>query len=440
MLRGTKRVTILRLLVFLGTLSFFCFSFSPVPLSSSAHTLVSTATREGRLAVFDDAWSRIDERYYDREFHGLDWDAQRIAFRELAADAGSSRELYAVLRRMIGPLDDPHTRVFAPEERFDWWRPRFVSTGIAIAEVHGLPTVIQLERSSSPQRAGVRVGDVIETVNGQPAASLLNDRLATLPAPATASARFRVFAKLLDGPPASSVEVSWKTKNGTRKSARFDRYWEQRELGVRARREQGEYAVIEIDAFTKPIAAAFARGLKKKLDGARGVIVDLRGNGGGDAEAMTDIASTFLGSGSNLGQFTDRFGISFTISTHSRSLFSPDLIAQTKLPLIVLTSERTSSAAEIFIEALKVSKRATILGTETCGCVLAVRTRHELPDGGLLDISEMDYKTAEGHRLEGHGIKPDEIVTVERRDLYSGRDRAMEIALAKLAKLRVAHH
>src|SRR6185295_7190947 len=183
-----------------------------------------------------------------------------------------------------------------------------------------------------------------------------------------------------------------------------------------------------------------ARGLRKKLDGARGVIVDLRGNGGGDAEAMTDIASTFLGSGSSLGQFTDRFGISFTISTHSRSLFSPDLIAQTKLPLIVLTSERTSSAAEIFIEALKVSKRATILGTETCGCVLAVRTRHELPDGGLLDISELDYKTAEGRRLEGHGIKPDEVVTVERSDLYSGRDRAMEIAVSKLAKLRVAHH
>jgi carboxyl-terminal processing protease len=121
-------------------------------------------------------------------------------------------------------------------------------------------------------------------------------------------------------------------------------------------------------------------------------------------------------------------------------LFSPDLIAQTKLPLIVLTSERTSSAAEIFIEALRVSKRATILGTETCGCVLAVRTRHELPDGGLLDISELDYETAEGHRLEGHGIKPDETITVERSDLYSRRDRAMEVAVNKLARLRVAHH
>jgi carboxyl-terminal processing protease len=252
-----------------------------------------------------------------------------------------------------------------------------------------------------------------------------------VPDPGSSSARFRVFARLLDGPPDTSVEIGWRRKDGKQNSARFERHWQQRELGVRTRRQQ-EYAVIEVDAFTKPIVALFARALQEKLKRARGLILDLRGNGGGDAEAMADVASTFLQPGLNLGQFTDRFGASFTISTHSRSLFSPDLIAQTKLPLIVLTSERTSSASEIFVEALKASGRATIIGTETCGCVLAVRTRHELPDGGLLDISELDYQTADGHRLEGHGLKPDETVEVERRDLYSRRDRAVERAIDKL--------
>jgi carboxyl-terminal processing protease len=436
-----KKVRVLSVLCLLATLSFYPFPFplAPFPSARAEATLVSTATREGRLSVFDDAWARINERYYDQRFHGLDWEAQRATFRPLAADAGSSQELYAVLRRMISSLDDAHTRVFAPDEKFEWWRPRFVSTGLGLAEVNGLPTVVQIEHDSAPLRAGIRVGDVIERVNGESASSLIRNRLANLSQPVSASSRFRAFAKVLDGPPETSVNVSWKSKDGKQKSARFVRRWEQRELGVRARREQGEYAVIEIDAFTKPIAAAFSKGLKAKLNGVRGVILDLRSNGGGDAEAMTDIASSFLGSGSNLGQFTDRFGISFTISTHSRSLFSPDLIAQTKLPLIVLTSERTSSAAEIFVEALKISKRAPLLGTETCGCVLAVRTRHELPDGGLLDISELDYETSEGHRLEGHGIKPDEIVTVERSDLYSGRDRVMELAIRRLTNPRLAH-
>ncbi len=434
------RMTALRVLAILAALSFYPFPFTPDPFVSvraerNDSAAVSTATREGRLAVFDAAWSRINERYYDRSFHGLDWDAQRTTFRSLAAEANSSEELYAVLRRMIASLDDPHTRVFAPEEKFDWWRPRFVTIGISIAEVEGLPTVVQVERGSAPQLAGMRAGDVIETVNGEAALSLVKDRLANSATHASASSRFRTFAKLLDGPAETSVEVRWKGKDGKQKAVRFDRHWQQRELGVRLRRERGEYAVIEIDAFTKPIAAAFARTLQEKLRGARGIIVDLRGNGGGDAEAMTDIASTFLGPGLDLGQFIDREGTSLTIATHSRSLSTPELIAQTKLPLVVLTSERTSSASEIFIEALRVAKRATIIGTETCGCVLAVRSRHLLPDGGLLDVSELDYETARGERLEGHGLRPDETVVSERSDLYSGRDRALGLAVRQLTKL-----
>ena len=111
-------------------------------------------------------------------------------------------------------------------------------------------------------------------------------------------------------------------------------------------------------------------------------------------------------------------------------------IGQTRLPLVVLSSERTSSAAEIFIAALKAAGRATIIGTQTCGCVLAIRTRHNLPDGGLLDVSELDYKTSAGIRLERNGIRPDETVAIERNDLYAGRDRTMESALRQLTRLQ----
>jgi carboxyl-terminal processing protease len=432
------RVRILSALCLLAALCYYPLPFALSPNLSSARAagndsvLVSTATPEGRLAVFDDAWSRINDRYYDQTFHGLDWDGQRTTFRAQAAKADSSQELYAVLRRMIAALNDPHTRVFAPEEKFDWWRPRFISVGFTIAEVAGLPTVVRVDPDSVAHRAGVRPGDVIETVDGSAASTLIQDRLRNSIFAPSASSRFRIFAKLLDGPAETSVAVSWRTKDGKQKSAGFQRHWQDRELGLRIRRERGEYAVVEIDAFTKPIAIAFARAVKEKLGGMRGVILDLRSNGGGDAEAMSDVASSFLEIGNGLGQFTDRAGTSFTISTHSKSLLTPDLIQQTKLPLIVLISQRTASAAEIFVEALRVSRRATIIGAETCGCVLAVRTRHLLPDGGLLDVSELDYETAAGDRLEGHGIKPDEIVLIERSDLYARRDRTRERAINKL--------
>lgn len=448
--KGNKRIdhgcwsVILRRAPIVATITLFLVFPFPFPLfpavsgSDIAYTEsanVSTSTREGRLAVFDDVWSSINERYYDRKFNGLNWDTQRTAFRSLAAAANSSEEFYSVLRRMIASLDDSHTRVFAPEEKFDWWRPRFVTPGIAVREVEGLPIVVEVERDSKPERAGVRSGDLIETVNGQPAMSLISGRLPNSPSLLNASSRYRAFATVLEGPSGSSVEIRWRSKNGAERSARFQRYWQQRELGLRIRRER-ELAIIKIDAFTRPIAADFASALKKKIAGANGVILDLRSNGGGDAEAMTDVASAFLRSGVGLGQFTGRDGSGFTIATHSKSPFVPEPIAQNHLPLVVLTSERTASAAEILIAALKTSSRAIVIGTETCGCVLAVRSRHLLPDGGLLDISELDYRTATGERLEKHGIKPDETVVVQRRDLYSGRDRAMELAISKLTRLR----
>ncbi|MFN2515811.1 MAG: S41 family peptidase [Pyrinomonadaceae bacterium] len=440
-----KQLRIVSALCLLAALSFFPFPFPPSPNSVSARAergeaaVVSTSTREGRLAVFDDTWSTINARYYDQQFNGLDWGAQRTVFRSLAAETNSGAELYAVLRRMIASLNDPHTRVFAPHEKSDWWRPRFVSIGLSVREVGGLPTVVHVDRDSAPRRAGIRAGDVMETINGELALSLVNGRLRNSLAPTT-SARFRVFATLLEGPSETSVEIQWKGKKGNLRSGRFWRHWKQRELGLRIGREKGEYAVIEIDAFTEPIARSFTTLLREKVNSLRGVIIDLRGNGGGDAEAMAHIASTFLGEGISLGRFTDRSGTSFTVSTPSKSLLVAQSIPQSGfshgLPLIVLTSERTSSAAEIFIGALKTSRRATIIGTETCGCVLAIRTRHLLPDGGLLDISELDYQTSEGDRLEGHGIKPDEAVMLQRSDLYSGRDRAMELAIGKLKALR----
>jgi carboxyl-terminal processing protease len=408
------------------------FNLPAVGFTSREVTLVSTATPEGRLAVFDDTWDTINSKYYDPNFHGLDWDAQRTTFRAQAMKTQSGAELYAVVRNMIASLNDPHTRVFAPEEKSDWWRPRLVTTGCAIAEVDGRPTVVRVDRDSAADRQGLQPGDVVETVDGTEALTIIRERLANLKKPNSASARSRVFAKLLDGPAETSTHITWTTKQGKRKTGELSRYWIQRELGIRIRHERSHYAVIEIDAFTRTIANAFKRTVADQLRGTRGVILDLRTNGGGDAEAMSDIASTFLGLGVDLGQFTNRVGFSFDLFTQARSLLSISSNGETSLPLIVLTSNRTASAAEIFVAALKSSRRATILGTETCGCVLAVRARHDLPDGGVLDVSELDYETPQGRRLEGDGLQPDETVLVARKDLYAGRDRTLVVALDKL--------
>jgi carboxyl-terminal processing protease len=204
-------------------------------------------------------------------------------------------------------------------------------------------------------------------------------------------------------------------------------------LGFNNQRKGG-IALLRIDAFTQTVALEFAKALPAALDGAESVVLDLRSNGGGDAEAMADVASLFLADGTNLGKFADRSGAAFELQTFSKRLWRTQRSSPIKLPLVVLTSENTSSAAEILVAALQTQRRAQVVGAETCGCVLAIRNRHALPDGGVLDVSEFDYRTANGVRLEGVGITPDLTTSLTRADIYSRHDRALELAKTILSK------
>src|SRR5436305_13990715 len=93
--------------VFLFAFLIFNFAFPTFADSNN----ISTATVEGRLAVFDDVWETVRDRYYDPRLRGLDWEAEREKFRPLAAEAKTTAELYTVLRNMLSALKDPHTRV-----------------------------------------------------------------------------------------------------------------------------------------------------------------------------------------------------------------------------------------------------------------------------------------------------------------------------------------
>ncbi len=390
-------------------------------------SLVSTTTVEGRLAVFDDAWETIQERYYDPKFHGIDWQLQRATFRPAAARAGKPHEFYDVLRQMIASLKDAHTRVYSPDEKFDWWNPRFITVGLTVREVEGVPTVIQIDPGSAAARTDLKPGDVIVSIDDQPVAESIKQRLRYSGLSGDTNARYRAVGALFEGPAGTDVKVTWTNRKGKQKSAVLQRYWSQRELGFSNQRK-GNIAILRIDAFTQSVAVEFTKMLPAVLEGAEGIVLDLRANGGGDAEAMADVASLFLDEGTNLGRFADRSGASFELETFSKRLWRTPVPSQIKLPLVVLTSENTSSAAEIMVAALKAKRRAQVIGTGTCGCVLAIRSRHALPDGGVLDVSEFDYRTAEGQRLEGAGVKPDQLVLTTRADIYSRQDRAFEVA------------
>jgi carboxyl-terminal processing protease len=417
----------------LTVLLVLAFAVSSFPRSAVSATddssVVSTSTLEGRMAVFDDVWETIQERYYDLNFHGVDWHESRNIFRPAAAKANSPQEFYEVIRKMLLPLHDAHTRVYAPEEKFDWWNPRFITLGFTIREVEGIPTVFQVDKTSQAARNGIRSGDVLISIDGAPAKEFIKQKLQKPGLASDASTRFRAVANALEGPAGTTVKIGWQSKDGKTKTATFTRFWNQRQLGFSSQRSRN-LAIIKIDAFTQSLALEFTKALPNMIEGATGIIIDLRSNGGGDAEAMADVVSPFLEDGSALGRFVDRSGASFELHSYLRKLW-PSASA-INLPIVVLTGESTSSAAEIMASALQTKRGARVIGSVTCGCVLAIRSRHALPDGGVLDVSEFDYKTANGIRLEGRGVTPDKVTALTRQDLYAGRDRTLELAKSAL--------
>src|SRR5215213_2834183 len=176
-----------------------CDAF-PVSSASIDSHIALTETREGRLIVFDDVWETIRDRYYDPSFHGIDWRREREEFRPLAAGARSPAEFYAVLRRMVGLLRDAHTRVYAPDEKFDWQHPHVISVGLSVREVGGEPVVVRVEEGSVAEGKGLRVGDIITSVNGEAALTIFSRRLAEQSGSSTvAAARLRAMATLFDG-------------------------------------------------------------------------------------------------------------------------------------------------------------------------------------------------------------------------------------------------
>ncbi|MDQ3819820.1 MAG: S41 family peptidase, partial [Acidobacteriota bacterium] len=177
-----------------------------------------------------------------------------------------------------------------------------------------------------------------------------------------AAARLQAMSRLFDGPHYTALNVSWVGSDGLERTATLRREWRERDTGVRVRRV-GRVGIVEFDVFTQSSAVDFLRALAGRLRGARGFVIDLRNNGGGEADAMAEVASAFLPQGLSLGHFTDRSrSIQFELHTRSNMLYTAETIGSVRAPVVILTSGRTSSAAEIFVEAMRAAHRAFTIG------------------------------------------------------------------------------
>jgi carboxyl-terminal processing protease len=172
------------------------------------------------------------------------------------------------------------------------------------------------------------------------------------------------------------------------------------------------------------VRAAVDRMLAK---GAQGIVLDLRGNGGGLLEEAVDTAGIFIPDGTI---------VSTAGRARARHVYTATGNAiKSTIPVVVLVDRNTASSAEIVTGALQDRHRAEVVGTHTFGKGVFQEIR-ELPNGGALDITVGQYFLPSGKNLGGRGVSEGAGITpnVEVKDNpKTKRDEALDVAVKTLA-------
>ncbi len=389
-----------------------------------------------RVKVFDQVWQLIRDQYYDPSFNGLDWNGIRERYRLRAQGAQSDEALYTLLKQMTGELHDAHTRFRTPAERQRAAHRVATSVGLFIGKVEGAPAVVNVERDSEAAWSGIEPGMVLTSVDGEPAAK----RLAEIQEEVGTSSSDRATAllsyyRLLAGEPGTLVRLGFLKPDGKTLDVVLKRQVISLAPVVSARVLPSGFAYLRVKMFDER-AARQARAELRKEKNAPGLVLDLRGNPGGNFRGVLEIADDFFSRRVSFGRVVGRSGKPpsfvlrmFGVPAHlqaghpGRQIYSG--------PVVILINEGSGSGAELFAAGMQENGRATIIGRQSCGCVLG-SVAHKVKGGGEVDISEFAIVTGKGKRLEGTGVIPDMSVPLTLSSLREHRDATLQKAEAVL--------
>jgi carboxyl-terminal processing protease len=317
----------------------------------------------------------------------------------------------ASLKGMVASLEDPYTRYFTPKEAKAFNEDlsgRFEGVGMSVHPVKRGLVITDVFNGAPAQKAGLRPGDVITAVNGR----------------SIAGVGINTSTDQIKGPPGTFVTLTYRRDGATRK--------------VRVQRAK----IVVPDAQGKLLTSGgvrigvvslktFSSGAHKKVRdqidrllrrGAKGLVLDLRGDPGGLLREGVLVSSVFIEKGP-------------IVSTRGRAAPLRKYSAQgdaisPKIPLAVLVDRGSASASEITTGALRDRGRATVVGTRTFGKGVFQEVEG-LSNGGALDVTVGRYYLPSGKPLPKDGIKA-QVHAAD--DPKTRRDEALPVALAVVAR------
>jgi len=254
----------------------------------------------------------------------------------------------------------------------------YVGVGMEIKQDRDGRIICLPHPDSAAARAGIARGDQLKKIDG---------------VPLDGKSIFAVTA-MARGKPGTEVSFIVAAKGGAEKQVRVTRSTVA--LQSVSTRFVDRRPIIGVSYFTRDTSAKM-REILKSWGRESPIIVDLRGNGGGDLHAAIDSAMLFLEKGKRIVSVETRKGTNTYESKGSAVNLST--------PVYLWQDEATASAAEVFIAALTDNDRAVSIGKRTAGKA----TREEiieLSDGSALILATGNLQTPKGFRYQGKGLQP----------------------------------
>lgn len=289
---------------------------------------------------------------------------------------------------MVEGLGDPFSRYLTPaqyraqQESNQGRHPASIGISFAAEEEH--PIVTGVLPASPAQQAGVQAGDVILAVNADPTLGLSAAQVSAL---LGGGAESEVTLLLQRG--ASQLTLSMHRAPFTSPT-------------VVSTRLPGDLLYLRIYQFGTTTADEFTKQLQAGLP-AKGVVLDLRGNGGGFVSAAVTVVSAFLKTGEVL-ETRERSRTQVT-DVHGNAIAPA-------VPLVVLVDGGTASSSEIVAGALQAHHRAELVGVRTFGKG-SVQVDYPLDNGGALRLTVQHWLLPNGHSVDRRkGLEPDHVVTL----------------------------
>lgn len=373
-----------------------------VPSTTITNSTTGGAPKDIDFSQFWDAWQVLEENFVQTHASGTLPTAQE--------------RMWGAISGLAESYGDPYTVFLPPEDAQAFEeeiRGSFSGVGMELGQRDGVLTVVAPLKGTPAERAGVRSGDTVLSIDGVPSSDMAVEQ---------AVKRIRgekgTTVTLTLGRAGESKPIEVKIVRDTISVPIIESY----------KRTDGIF-VIELYSFSQTSDLLFRQALREFFEsGATKLILDLRGNPGGYLESAVEMSSFFLPVGDPI--VTEDFGGSRENSVH-RS-YGYNVFANKKLTMAVLVNQGSASASEILAGALQQHGVATLVGERTFGKG-SVQQLVSLGGGAELKITIARWLTPNGTSISDGGLTPDIPAVRTVDDIQKGKDPQMDAAITWFA-------